>query len=99
VRGGDLHAVEPAFDRYLGSPGIALDDLLDLLLTHLSRLDAEAGARHWGRRQRGGTWSGGDLLATAVEELDEETRATGAHGRHHSTVCRREVGQPAVQRV
>ena len=95
----ELDAVHPALARPHGAGAEAVDQVADLGSREGARLDVEALRRHRGRRDRGRARRRGDLLAPAVEELQEETRAVRADGVAEAAVGRHDLGQVAADRV
>ena len=80
MRRRDLDPIEPGLGRQRRDPRVPVHDRLDLLPGQRPRLDVEAEARDRGRREGGLARRTGDLLPTAVKELDEQTRAVPLNG-------------------
>ena len=80
VGGRDLDPVEAGGGNVGGRARVALDDRLDVRLGSGARLDVEAAARDGRRGDRGSAGRARDLLAAAVEELDEKPRSVRPHG-------------------
>ena len=99
VGGRDLDTVEARLGGQLRGARIAGDDLLDLGAGECSRFGTEARARDGRGRKRRWPRRREDLLPAAVEELDEEPRAMGPHGRRHAPVTLDDLRQVAAERV
>ena len=78
--GRDLDPVEAGGGDVGGRARVAVDDRLDVRLSSGARLDVEAAARDRRGGDRGRAGRARDLLAAAVEELDEEPRPVRPHG-------------------
>lgn len=99
LRGQELDPVEPCFRRKLRGARVADNDLLDLRRGECPGLGAESRARHRRGCERRSTRRRRDLLAAAVQELDEEPRAVRLHRSGHTPVARDDLGEVAAEGV
>ena len=99
VRHRDLDPVDPAVAAVPGGGRVAVDERAQLARGQRPRLALEARRRHRRRRHGGRPRRGGDLLAPAVEELDEEPRPVRVDRVGQPPVAGDDPRQEAAERV